>query len=363
VLLLLSKSNRESPMTITSPVRARNGFAVLALAAAVLGVPGSLRAQDKLVPLTVELGDVSLTKLPFIMAADAGIYERNGLKVSQFITPGAAAAVRGSGVSVPPENVKSGVLGEINIGGGSPTMVRMTSVATAPHRVILATTDDVSRFHVISRTDIAGPEDLKGKRIGYGTLVALDHLSMVLFLRTLGLKEDRDVSMLANGNGPQSIVKGLVDAFAGTDIALTEARKLGLRDLVDMWPYHFVMPGSGVNALTDWLPKNRDTAGRFMKATVEAIALMKTDKRAAFASMAKWYGITDPAKLEAVYAQARQLPSKPYPSIEGLKVMQSVYTWREIVIHRPEDFTDPSFVAALDRSGYIDSLYKNSAAN
>jgi ABC-type nitrate/sulfonate/bicarbonate transport system substrate-binding protein len=254
------------------------------------------------------------------------------------------------------------VVGEINIGGGSPTMVRMTSVATAPHRVILATTDDVSRFHVISRADIAKPEDLKGKRIGYGNLGALDHFSMVMFLRSMGWNPERDVSMLSSGNGPQSIVKNLVDAFAGTDIALTEAKKLGLRDLVDLGPYHFVMPGSGVNALAEWLPNNRDTAARFMKATVEAIALMKTDKAAAFASMRKWYGITDPVKLEAVYAEAARQPSKPYPSIEGLKAMQSIYTWREMTSRKPEDFTDPSFIAALDHSGYIDGLYKKSAA-
>jgi NitT/TauT family transport system substrate-binding protein len=348
-------------MTATSPVSAPKRLAILLLAVAGLAVPGTAGAQDRLIPVTVELGDVSLTKLPFIMAADAGIYEKNGLKVSQFITPGAAQAVRGSGVTVPPENVKS-IVGEINIGGGSPTMVRMTSVATAPHRVILATTDNISRFHVISRADITQGADLKGKRIGYGSLGALDHLSMVLYLRTLGLSPERDVTMLSNGNGPQSIVKGLVDAFAGTDIALTQAKKIGLRDLVDLWPYHFLMPGSGVNALADWLPKNRDTAARFMKATVEAIALMKTDKQAAFASMTKWYGITDPVKLKAVYAQAKELPSKPYPSIEGLRVMQSVYPWREMVIHQPQDFTDPSFVAELDKSGYIDSLYKKSAA-
>jgi NitT/TauT family transport system substrate-binding protein len=338
-------------------VRKRLAFLLFAAGALVWADTG--RAQDTAV--TVELGDVSLTELPFIMAADNGIYERNGLKVSQFITPGAAAAVRGSGVIVPPENIKS-IVGEINIGGGSPTMVRMTSVATAPHRVILATTDVVSRFHVISRSDITRPEELKGKRIGYGNLGALDHLSLVLFFRKLGWNPDRDVSMLSNGNGPQSIAKGLVDAFAGTDIALTEARKLGLRDLVDLGQYHFAMPGSGVNALAEWLPKNRDTAARFMKATVEAIALMKTDKKAAFASMTKWYGISDPEKLEAVYAEAAQLPSKPYPSIEGLKAMQSVYTWREMAIHQPEDFTDPSFVAELDKSGYIDGLYRKTAA-
>jgi NitT/TauT family transport system substrate-binding protein len=138
---------------------------LLAVTAGVLGMSGAAVAQNNqdkkaaetLIPVTVELGDVSLTKLPFIIAADNGIYEKNGLKVSQFITPSAAEAVRGSGVIVPPENIKSNVVGEINIGGGSPTMVRMTSVATAPHRVILATTDNVSRFHVISSKAITNP--------------------------------------------------------------------------------------------------------------------------------------------------------------------------------------------------------------
>lgn len=69
-------------------------FAILLLAACGLAWLGTAGAQDgtaaKLLPVTVELGDVSLTKLPFIMAADNGIYERAGLKVDQFITPSAA---------------------------------------------------------------------------------------------------------------------------------------------------------------------------------------------------------------------------------------------------------------------------------
>jgi ABC-type nitrate/sulfonate/bicarbonate transport system substrate-binding protein len=122
-----------------------------------------------------------------------------------------------------------------------------------------------------------------------------------------------------------------------------------------------VLPGSGVNALADWLPDHRDTAALFMKATVEAIALMKTNKPAAFASMTKWYGISDLEKLDAVYAEASAQASKPYPSIEGIKNMQSVYVWRELAMHSPGDFIDPSFVAELDRSGYIDGLYKKAA--
>ena len=56
---------------------------IIALAALL---PSNTRAQD-LLPISIELGDVSLTKLPFVMAAEAGIYKRNGLEAKQYITP------------------------------------------------------------------------------------------------------------------------------------------------------------------------------------------------------------------------------------------------------------------------------------
>src|SRR5258707_577671 len=102
-------------------------FGALFLAAiAAIAAPS---AQAQLLPISIELGDVSLTKLPFVIAAEAGIYRRNGLDARQYITPRAAELIRqSSGVLVPKEFVGTGI-GDINIGGGSPTIVRMTSDA------------------------------------------------------------------------------------------------------------------------------------------------------------------------------------------------------------------------------------------
>jgi hypothetical protein len=75
-------------MTNAIAVGPTKQFCLLVLAACALSWPGAAGAQENaagtLIPVTVELGDVSLTKPPFIMAADNGIYERNGLKVSEF---------------------------------------------------------------------------------------------------------------------------------------------------------------------------------------------------------------------------------------------------------------------------------------
>jgi NitT/TauT family transport system substrate-binding protein len=331
-----------------------------AMLVATVGLPWAAPAwAQNLLPVTVELGDVSLTKLPFVMAAEAGIYRRNGLDVRQYITPNAAELIRrSSGLVVPKDFVGTG-LGDINIGGGSPTIVRMTTDARAPQRVVLATNDPVSRFHIISRTDITRPEDLKGKRIGFSGVGALSHYVLHLFAERMGWDARRDLSLLANGMGGELIKNGRVDAFAADEIAVGEAIHAGYRDLVDTGIYNFPMPGSGVNALKDWLPKNRETAARFIKSTVDALALIKTDKPAAFAAMAKWYGITDRTQQEHIYAQAALLPAKPYPAADGFKKMIEVYDYREMRIHKPEDFYDASFVAELDKSGYIDSLYKS----
>ena len=84
---------------------------------------------------------------------------------------------------------------------------------------------------------------------------------------------------------------------------------------------------------------------------------MKTDKETTFKAMAKWYGITERERQESIYKEVAGLPSKLCPSVEGLQKMIEIYDWREMRLHKPQDFFDASFVTELDKSGYIDGLY------
>jgi NitT/TauT family transport system substrate-binding protein len=256
---------------------------------------------------------------------------------------------------VPKEFVRTGA-SDINIGGGSPTIVRMTTNAHAPQRIILATTESIARFHVITRGDIRALEDLKGKRIGFSTPGSLSHLSLLQLIAHMGWDARRDVSLFERGADMKDLTSKKVDAFAADVIAFDEAMRAGLYDLVDLSKFEFPLPGSGVNADKAWLLTHRETAARFVKSTVDAVAFMKGNKDATLKAMAKWYGITDLARQEAIYKEVARLPSKPYPAIAGLQKMIDVYDWREMRLHTPADFIDASFITELDRSGYIDSL-------
>ena len=66
--------------------RSRSFLVILFLLAAWVGSAG---AQEP-IKLRVGLGDVSLNKIPFVAAFEAGIYKKNGLDVEQSVTPAAA---------------------------------------------------------------------------------------------------------------------------------------------------------------------------------------------------------------------------------------------------------------------------------
>jgi NitT/TauT family transport system substrate-binding protein len=312
-----------------------------------------LRAVD------VSLGDVSLNKVAYLVAADNGIYERNGLKVHQFILPSAANRIRRSGVVVPPGFVQSGEddVAPISVGGGSPLIVGMTSDARVLDRVILATTDGTARFHIIASKDLASVDDLKGKRLGYSSFGSVSHLMALAFLKKKGWSPETDIALIGEGMAYDALKRGRVDAFIGSEIYYAMAARQDAKDMVDLGEYSIPIAGSGINVERAWLAANRDTAARFVKSTIDAYALMRANKQVTFDAITKWYNIKDTAQMERMYRQVTDSPEKPYPAVDGIKQVLSLFSYYELRKHKAEDFYDASFVQELDKSGYIDRAY------
>jgi NitT/TauT family transport system substrate-binding protein len=310
----------------------------------------------------VSLGDVSLNKVAFLVAADNGIYEKNGLKVRQFITANAANRIKRSGVDVPAGFVGTDEEEEaapISIGGGSPLIVRMTSDARATNRVILATFEDTSKFHIISKKELNSLDDLKGKRLGYSSFGAVSHLMALALLKQKGWNSEDDISLIGEGMAYQALKKDKVDAFIGSEIYYAMAEKQGFKDLADITPLNIPVAGSGINAEREWLKNNREAARRFVKASIDAYAFMKNNKDATLKAIEKWYNVKDRAQQENMYRTVEATPMKPYPSVSGIKQVLALYTYRELKQRKPEDFYDSSFMTELDKSGFIDSVYKD----
>jgi len=331
--------------------------AVLGVALAWLSVQPAA-AAERLVSVEVDLGDISLNKVPYLIAADTGVYAKNGLDVRQYITPAAAETARRSGVVVPAQSIKADIAdAPIALGSGTPMMYRVTHDPRAVHRVVLTTGEDIIRETIITTNAVARPEDLKGKRLGYSVPGTVTHVAGLAFAKQMGWDPNRDMSLVGNANGVNPLKEGRTDAFFGSAMSVAMAPEMNLKLLIDLTQYRFPVAGSGIMVEREWLKSNRDTAVRFVKAAFEAIALMKKDRAAFDAALVKWLNITDKAAKDRMYGDI-ELPEKPYPSVEGIKHTFVLYDSPEMRKYKAEDFYDSSIMTELDRSGFIDRLYQ-----
>lgn len=316
-------------------------------------------AQDSGGEFNLLLGDVSLNKLPFVMAYEEGIYNLNGLNVTPVFTQRSVDTIRGSGLDVSDDLViKPGMTTPVRISGASPTIVRLTTQAGAPDMLIVGSTHLRSRWHIVGRNDINSPEQLKGKRIGYSGVGAVTHFDAINFALIMGWDPRFDISLMAGGLSVEALRNGYIDAFVADNIHGTMAIGAGFKVIVDLSEYDFPVAGSAIFVDRDWLRDNLGWIRQFMRSTVEAIHLLKTDKDAAFRTIRKWYRLTDIELLEYFYNGVQKMPAKPYPPVEGLKRVMEIYDSHEMRKYTVEHFYDDSFVRELDDSGYIDSLYQ-----
>lgn len=237
-------------------------------------------------------------------------------------------------------------------------MVSLTTEAGAENPIVIACTDPIVRWHIVSRSDITKPEQLKGKRLGYSGYGAVTHFAALAFVKIMGWDPNQDLSLMSGGLNVESLQKGYTDAFIASELHETMAMAAGFRDLLDLSQYNIPNAGSSVQVNRAWLKNNREAAFRLTKSLVEALALLNKDKNAAVSSMVKWLNLKDPKLQEYFYKKVEAIPHKPYPPFDGIRKVMEIYDYHEMRKYKPEDFYDASFVRELDQSGYINSLYK-----
>lgn len=325
----------------------------LGAAAVSLAVLVMSQAALPLTKVDVSLGDVSINKVPQLVAADQGIYAKYGLDVHQTISAGAARAAAASGVVVPEGYVGDAGAPPIQVGGGSP-MIYGAVVNGRASRVIVLTQEPMVMDHVIAQPGIAAISDLKGKRLGFSGVGAVTHFSALALARRLGWSPERDITLVGGAATVDALKQKKVDAILGSAMVIALARQAGFRDIGDLSQYRIPVAGSGIMVDKSYLASNRDTVLRFLKADIEATALMQRDRKVFDAALAKWFNITDPDTQAGMFAYVSKFERKPYPSVDGIKQIFVMYDSPEMRRHTPGEFYDSSLVAELDKSGFLE---------
>jgi NitT/TauT family transport system substrate-binding protein len=281
------------------------------------------------------------------MAKEAGLFEKYGLDAEV------------SYVASGPTMIQSLLAGEIRFGElAAPSS--MSAYVQGGDVVWITSAVNRPVLFVLARPEIQRIEDLRGKTAGVTRLGTLTDVYMRLALRQAGLEPDQDVQVLQTGGVPETIaglVAGRVSAAVSGPPNHLEAIKADMHVLVDLGDLGIPWPFGGTVSTKSYLSANPDTVRKYLRAYVEAVHLLRTDRERGTTVIGKYTNIDDRAVAEQtweVFSKRYDMP--PYPTREGMEAVVQyalVDTDPKAKDIPPQDFYDDHLLRELEQSGFV----------
>jgi ABC-type nitrate/sulfonate/bicarbonate transport system substrate-binding protein len=324
-----------------------------ALLLASLCSPVNLWAQMK--KIKVGYSSDAPGSLATWLARETGIFSKNGLEaelVRTRTTIGVMALLSGeldfiqaSGPVVIESNLRGSDL--VYVAGG------------------MATLD----FIFMSQPEIKSAETLRGGIVGLASIRGASLVATEFALQKLGLRS-KEVKFIVVGGTPERLIsmrnKRLQATLLSPPTSIVAERE-GFTVLADVGALGLPFLHNGIATSRRFIREDPDTVKRYVKSQVEAVHLMKTDRKTSVAVLAKYLRQTTNREiLERSYDLSvtdQKYPPKQYPTLPGIQTVLDAIADENPKAKsvRPEHFVEARFIRELDESGYIDSLYKGKA--
>jgi NitT/TauT family transport system substrate-binding protein len=309
----------------------------------------SAAAEGNLPKMTIPYNQISVSQTPLFVAVETGLFKKYGVDVSTEYMANS------------PQLVAAMLGGQINMSSAGQDAV-VGADLQGGDIVVVATGVDKLIFSIYGTPKVTSIADLKGKKIGITSLGASTDFVARFVLRQANLQADKDVAILQMGGQPQMLagmVSGAIDAAVLVPPVTTQAAKQGMKELANLADYNLAFYQGPVDAKKSWLTANRLQALNAMKGYIAGIAATFQDKDATKAAISKYTKVTDAQELEDSYqAVLKALPRTPLPKPEAIKTSLEQSTVPAAKTTDPASMVDASLVDELQKSGFIDSLYK-----
>ncbi len=238
--------------------------------------------------LNVSYSSESPGSLPVWIAKESGLYARNGLDVQLLRVTGNVA-------------VMALVSGEVNIAlmGGS---AAITSNLGGSDAVMVAAGQVSTDYSLVANPKVKTAQQLKGGIVGVASIVGSSMTATLYALQKLGLNI-KDVNVLLAGGTPERLAalrSGRIQATILSPPTSFVAEKEGYNVLLDV--IVMPLPYNSIVSSRRFVRENPDSARRFIKAHLEAVNLLKTDRETGIKTLAKYLRRTrDRPLLEKSY--------------------------------------------------------------
>jgi len=217
-------------------------------------------------------------------------------------------------------------------------------------------------FQLYARPEIKTIADLKGKVVAVTQPAASTDYAMRIVLKRNGLEPDKDVRILyaQDINGVLTSVSA-GNAAAGIMSAPTSirAKAAGMKSIVDITALKVPFLFTAMLSSPKVIREKNDALTRFLRAYIEALAVIRRDKETTMRSMGKFLKTNDQAVLESVYDDYKDVfPVTPLMTAAEVQAVLDVAKSPKAKTMKPQEFFDNSIVQKIQGSGFIEQVNK-----
>ncbi|MBM4264717.1 MAG: transporter substrate-binding domain-containing protein [Deltaproteobacteria bacterium] len=301
----------------------------------------------ELIPLRATYASIGGAFAPLWIAQDKGVFNKYGLAVDlkyMLSATGTQALLSGSTDIVNPgtELVEAGLAG-----------ARVAFIIGILNRAVLS---------VYSKPELKQFTDLKGKVLGVTLPGSTTDLAARMLIQQAGMVAGKDIQVTHLQGMPDMITalaQGRIDAGIVSAPTTLRAKQAGLKELVDIAARNIPMIHAGLATTRDFIKSDRDKVRRYVQAYIEANKIARTDPETAKQVIAKWTKTDNKEDLEETYnTYVKAWEQAPLVSLPAMQTVLNFAINPNAKTAKPEQFIDNSFVAELEKSGFIKELYK-----
>ena len=312
----------------------------------LLGLPSASVAQS------VRVGYPSLATgfAASWVTADKGIWKKHGLDVELIFLRGGSRTVAAL------------IGGSVDFILGSDLGV-VTANLQGANLIRVGVTTNTLGYSIVVQPSIKTIRDLKGKIIGITPGRDAAYARVVKLLRDNGMDSNKDVTFLSVGDGgPAARVaamsSGVIHASMFTPPSDMISEKAGMKILSRL---DVANVGGGINTTAQFIQKNRPQVLRFLRGYMEGIQYLKTHKDESVKIFSKYVRNPDLAIMAYLYEEISTRAEKDLrPQADAIRnlIELAALDFPQAKRLTEKDNSDLSLIDEIQRSGFIDTLYK-----
>ena len=233
----------------------------------MVSLGGALHAQQR---VTSSYPGTAGFNIPFWVALDLGEFKRAGLEVDPVLISGGSKSMQA---------LLSGGLDFALVSGG----VSVQAALSGADVTIIGTGSNSMSAGIIAAKEIKSYQDLKGKKVGIASFGGNNDIGFRFAFKKNGINPDKDVTFLQMGgerNRLTALERGAISATIMAPPALFYAETQGLSRLGDLIAMGMRYPELSIVARKRDLKERRDIVRRYLRAFVESVRVMKTNREA-----------------------------------------------------------------------------------